>query len=79
MDKILLFLNNLQLPDVGDSKDYMHGNHVSVSQNAADVIFEVDTDNNAIKLTCNNLSATMYTDSFRKHETIFVAKGHAEV
>lgn len=31
MDSILKFLNNLQLPDIGDSKDYLHGNHVSVS------------------------------------------------
>jgi len=30
MDTILKFLNNLQLPDMGDSKDYLHGNHVSV-------------------------------------------------
>jgi len=79
MDQILKFLNNLQLPDIGDSKDYLHGNHVSVSQDAADVTFTVDTANNAIKLVCNNLSATFYSDSFRAHSWIFVAKGHTEV
>ncbi len=30
MDTILKFLNNLELPDMGDSKDYLHGNHVTV-------------------------------------------------
>ena len=30
MDSILKFLNNLYLPDIGDSKDYLHGNHISV-------------------------------------------------
>ena len=39
MDLILKFVNNMQLPDMGDSKDYLHGNHVSVQQNAQDVVF----------------------------------------
>ena len=30
MDLILKTVNNLQLPDYNDGKDYMHGNHVSV-------------------------------------------------
>ena len=30
MDTILKFVNNLQLPDLGDDKDYLRGNHVSV-------------------------------------------------
>lgn len=34
MDTILNTLNNLALPDFGDSKDYLHGNHIEVSQSA---------------------------------------------
>ena len=78
-DNILKFLNNLQLPDIGDSKNYLHGNHISVNQAASNVLFEVDVPNNAVKLTCNDLSANFYTDSFRGHEWIFVATGHLEV
>ena len=81
MTKIVETLNNLQLPDINsdDGKDYLHNNHVSVSQDASDVTFAVDTANNALTLTMNNLSATFYTDNFRAHSWIFVAKGHADV
>ena len=79
MNEILKFVDNLQLPDIGDSKDYLHGNHVSVDQSAQDVVFAADVPNNAIQLTANNLSATFYSDSFRAHSLIFVAKGHLEV
>ena len=79
MDTILKFLNNLQLPDLGDSKDYLHGNHVSVSQDAQYVTFTVDTANNAVVLRCEHLNAVFYSDSFRAHELFFVAKGHLDV
>ena len=79
MDTILDTLNNLQIPDIGDDKDYLHGNHVSVQQNAQDVIFEEDVANNALVLRANNLSANYYCDSFRGHSWIFVATGHLEV
>ena len=81
MQKIVETLNNLQLPDINsdDGKDYLHGNHVTVNQSTQDVQFSVDTAQNALKLTMNNLSANFYTDSFRAHSWIFVAKGHAEV
>ena len=79
MDVILKAINNLALPNIGDSKDYLHGNHVSVSQNAQNVIFDVDVANNAVKLTCKDLSANFYSDSFRAHSWIFVAKGNLEV
>ena len=81
MDKIVETLNNLQLPnfDSDDGKDYLHSNHVSVSQDASNVILAVDTANNAVTLTMNDLSANFYTDSFRAHSWIFVATGHAEV
>mmetsp|Transcript_18656 Transcript_18656/g.23278 ORF Transcript_18656/g.23278 Transcript_18656/m.23278 type:complete len:252 (+) Transcript_18656:68-823(+) len=79
MDTLLDVLNNLVIPDVGDDKDYLHGNHVSVQQNAQDVTFTSDVENNAIMLTANNLSANFYTDSFRGHSWIFVAKGNARV
>jgi len=79
MDTILDVLNNLTIPDVGDSKDYLHGNHISVQQNAKDVTLVTDVANNALKLTAKNLSANFYTDSFRSHSWIFVATGHLEV
>ena len=81
MQKIVETLNNLQLPDINsdDGKDYLHSNHVTVNQSTQDVQFSVDTAQNALKLTMNNLSANFYTDSFRAHSWIFVAKGHAEV
>ena len=81
MDKIVETLNNLQLPnfDSDDGKDYLHGNHVSVSQDASNVILSVDTAKNALTLNMNDLSANFYTDSFRAHSWIFVATGHAEV
>jgi len=81
MSKIVETLNNLSLPDINsdDGKTYLHGNHVQVNQDASNVIFSVDTANNAVTLTMNSLSANFYTDSFRAHEWIFVATGHAEV
>ena len=79
LDSILSYLNNLQLPNVDDDGNYLHGNHLSVSQNAQNVIFDVDVAKNAITLTCNDLSANFYTDSFRDKASIFVAKGHLEV
>ena len=79
--EILKFLNNLALPNIdsNDGKDYLHGNHITVSQSAANVLFDVDLPNNALTLTLNKLSANFYTDSFRAHSWIFVAKGHLEV
>ena len=79
MDTILNSLNSLVIPDVGDDKDYLHGNHVSVQQDAQDVSLVTDVANNAIVLTANNLSAKFFCDSFRAHSWIFVAKGHLEV
>lgn len=81
LDSVLKYLNNLQLPDVNsdDGHDYLHGNHISVSQDAQNVVFDVDVANNAITLNCNDLSANFYTDSFRAKSLIFVAKGHLEV
>lgn len=81
MDTILNVVNNLQLPDINsdDGKSYLKGNHVSVSQDASNVIFAEDVDKNALVLTANKLSANYYCDSFRGHEWIFVAKGHLEV
>ena len=80
-DNILKFLNNMQIPDItsSDGKTYLHGNHVSVAQAADNVLFEVDVPNNALKLTCNDLSANFYTDNFRGHELFFVATGNLEV
>ena len=36
MAKIIETLNNLKLPDINsdDGKDYLHGNHVTVNQDA---------------------------------------------
>ena len=81
MDKIIETLNNLQLPNINsdDGKDYLHGNHVTVNQDASNVILAVDVPNNALTLNMNSLSANFYTDSFRAHSWIFVATGHAEV
>lgn len=81
MTEILKFLNNMALPDINsdDGKDYLHGNHVSVSQSAANVAFTTDLPNNALVLTLNKLSATFYSDSFRAHSLIFTAKGHLDV
>ena len=79
MDTILNALNNLQIPDMGDDKEYLHGNHVQVQQDANNVLFETDVANNALKLTANKLTAKYNCDSFRAHEWIFVAKGHLEV
>ena len=78
-DKILSYLNNLAIPDINNGKDYMHGNHVSVSQNAQNVVFKTDVANNALVLTCNDLSAVFKTDSFRSHWLFFIATGHIEV
>ena len=80
MTKIIDTLNNLQLPNIDvDSKTYLHGNHVTVNQDASNVAFTVDVPNNAVVLTMNDLSANFYCDAFHAHEWIFVAKGHAEV
>lgn len=57
----------------------MNDNEFTIDEDATDVTFTVDTANNAIVLTCNDLSATFRTNDFRYKETIFVAKGHAEV
>ena len=79
-DKIVDTLNNLAIPDINvDSKTYIHKNHVHVDQDASNVIFAVDEAKNAITLNMKNLTAKFYTDSFRAHEWIFVATGHAEV
>ena len=79
-DKIVDTLNNLAIPDINvDSKTYIHQNHVHVDQDASNVIFAVDEAKNAITLNMKNLTAKFYTDSFRAHEWIFVATGHAEV
>ena len=81
MDKLLEVVNNLMLPDINsdDGKDFLHGNHVHVSQDASNVIFTEDVANNALVLTANKLSAVYYCDSFRAHSWIFVAKGHLDV
>ena len=39
----------------------------------------MDTDKNAVVLTCSDLTATFVSKSFRMHEFIFVATGLAEV
>jgi len=78
-NEILKFLNNMALPNMDDGNDYLHGNHITVSQSAANVLFDVDLPNNALTLTLNKLNANFYTDSFRMHSWIFVATGHLEV
>ena len=80
MNKIVDTLNHLKLPDINvDSKTYLHGNHITVNQDAQNVAFTADVANNALVLNMNDLSANFYCDSFHAHEWIFVAKGHLEV
>jgi hypothetical protein len=78
-DEIVKMLNNMALPNMDSGKDYLHGNHITVSQSAANVLFGVDLPNNALKLTLNKLNANFYTDSFKAKEWIFSATGHLEV
>ena len=80
MNKIVDTLNHLKLPDINvDSKTYLHGNHITVNQDAQNVAFTADVANNALVLNMKDLSANFYCDSFRAHEWIFVATGHLEV
>ena len=52
-NEIIKFLNNMALPDMNDGSDYLHGNHITVSQSAANILFDVDLPNNALTLTLN--------------------------
>lgn len=52
---------------------------MSVSQSANNVVFETDVANNAVVLTCNDLSAVFRTNSFRSHWLFFIATGNIEV
>ena len=81
LDIILVFLNNLQLPDLDDGTgtDYLRKQHVRVMSDESDVIFSVDEANNALVLTLNNLNANYYCDWFRAKWSIFIATGHLEV
>ena len=81
LDTILHYLNDMDLPNItsDDGKNYLHGNHLTVAQNANNVAFGVDVAKNAITLNVNNLTANYYCDDFRGHEWIFVAYGHIHV
>lgn len=63
-----------------DHGNYLEENRFTLDQTAQDVVFSVDVPNNAIVLTCNNLSASFFSGKFRyKEAPLLVAKGHLEV
>lgn len=79
-DKILAAINTVQIPDIViDKNHYMKENSFVLNQAANNVQFTTDIANNAIVLTCNDLTAQFITKDFRYKEFIFIATGLAEV
>jgi len=70
----------LTLPDLEDGKgNYLRDNIFTLEERTEKVVFSTDSENNAVHLKCAKLSAMFRSEHFRYKETIFVAKGHAEV
>jgi len=79
-DKIVSLVNSITLPDLEDGKgNYMRENTFTLNQRADEVQFFTDVENNAVVMRCDKLSAKFRSNAFRYKETIFVAKGYAEV
>ena len=79
-DTVTDLINSLTLPDLEDGHgNYLKDNTFVLNQRTDEVHFITDVENNAVILKCDKLSAVARSNSFRYKETIFVAKGHAEV
>jgi len=79
-DDIVTVINNLQIPDVEDSKgNYMRGNSFVMDERSDNVLIYTDVPNNALVMRCDKLSGVFYNDAFRYKEWPFVATGHCDV
>ena len=78
-DKVIKLIQSVQIPNYDSGDVYLHDNTFTLNQAATNVVFAVDTANNALTLTCSDLSAQFKSGSFRAKKLFFVAKGHAEV
>ena len=79
-NKVLSLINGMALPDFNmDKHDYIRQNSLVINSNPQNVQFSVDTANNALVLTCNDITGQFVTKDFSYKELIFIATGLAEV
>ena len=79
-NEVLSLINGLEIPDFEQDKhDYIRQNSLVINSNPQNVEFSVDTANNALVLTCNDITGQFVTKEFSVKEFIFIATGLAEV
>mmetsp|Transcript_55057 Transcript_55057/g.75654 ORF Transcript_55057/g.75654 Transcript_55057/m.75654 type:complete len:243 (+) Transcript_55057:28-756(+) len=78
--EILKLINNMPIPDIDIPwHGYLKNNYLNIEENAYDVIFSVDTKNNAMVLTCSNLGITFTSEKFKYRELLIWTTGSVTV
>lgn len=78
--EILKLINNMPIPDIDiPHHGYLKNNYLTVNEETYDVIFTVDTKNNAMVLTCSNMDITFTSEKFKYRELLVWTTGSVTV